>query len=186
MRFETKIVEPIATRPALAFVCRKDGPSGIAEMPLASYPPSPRGKAFREARLAPPYRTLGDAAKALGMRLVDVSALEMGGRVFVDDEDWARAMLAIKAAPSRYRDPPFEVASDPSTPCPRCEEDRPCACDAYADGLPDVTAHGYGSARPTCHRGCGRAVAVKGAACGPANDCPKGKGHPGWSRGEGP
>lgn len=185
--FETKPVEPIAMTPSIAFVCRTEGPSGLAEVPRASYPPSPRGKAFREARLATPYRSLGDAARAIGLSLSEVSDLETGARVFVVDDDWARAMLAIKAAPSRYREPPSgPTEAVPDAICPRCTEDRPCACDAYASGLPDVTAHGYGEPRPTCHRGCGRAVAVRGAACGPANDCPKGKGHPGWSRKKGP
>lgn len=64
-----------------------------------------------------------------------------------DDADVTRAMgarLAV-AAPDAFRGT-MAIEERDLPVCSRCHEGRPCACEAYDAGLPDVTAQDYGKA----------------------------------------
>jgi hypothetical protein len=71
--------KPIGTR-AVRSACGAHGPIEIPE-----YPPSPQGRAFRNARVAADV-TIRDMAKRLGLSAVHVSDVERGAAV---PEDWS-------------------------------------------------------------------------------------------------
>lgn len=79
-------VEPIERGESLAFV---DGPGfhGVAPMPTARYPKSPRGEGMRDLRRLT-GASLGDVARALNLSTPEVSGLERG-RYTTDDAGWA-------------------------------------------------------------------------------------------------
>ncbi len=79
-------VEPIERGESLAFV---DGPGhhGVAPMPTARYPKSPRGEGMRDLRRLT-GATLGDVARALNLSTPEVSGLEHG-RYTTDDAGWS-------------------------------------------------------------------------------------------------
>lgn len=70
--------KPIGTRTAY-LVCGVHGPIEVPE-----YPPSPQGRAFRNARVAADM-TLREMAKRLGLSAVHLSDVERGAAV---PEDW--------------------------------------------------------------------------------------------------
>lgn len=91
--FPITAVEPTGSNFGGAFVSRKDGCSvEFADRP--TYARDPRGDAFRRARQDAGI-FLVDAARILGITVVDVSGLEHGRVRFVDDGDWERAMRIV-------------------------------------------------------------------------------------------
>lgn len=70
--------QPVGKRTATAF-----GVHGPIELP--EYPPSPQGRAFRDARVAAGL-TIREMAKRIGLSAVHVSDVERGAAV---PEDWA-------------------------------------------------------------------------------------------------
>ena len=103
--FATVAVEPVGHTTGPAFVHRASGCS-FEHVTVPSYPPSPRGQRLRDARVLGSGCSLREAAKRLGMKPVDYSAIEHGSAVFVDDADWAQAERIIRGE------------RGPVTPCP--------------------------------------------------------------------
>lgn len=90
-----KRVEPISKRDTAAFVTR-NGTCGLETIALDVYPPSEQTE-LRAKRIAFGL-TLREAATALGMRVVEVSEVERGARVFVDTETYAAAIAVLHSA----------------------------------------------------------------------------------------
>ena len=93
-RFHPIPIEPIGTRTSRAFVTRASG-CDIETMTTPVYPPSPRGEELRRVRVAFD-RTLGEAARLLGLRPLDVSDLEWGRATFATDEEWNAVLRALE------------------------------------------------------------------------------------------
>ena len=93
--FEIKKVEPVGTRTYRALVKRASGPCTLDDVTEPAYPPSPQGENLRRTRVASAM-SVRELAKALGIGVVDLSAVEHGRAVFVDANDWDRA-LALAA-----------------------------------------------------------------------------------------
>lgn len=87
-------VEPIGTRRSMALVKHASGPCTIEGVELPEYPPSPRGRALRDARVA---KAIGvrDLAHVLGISAVQLGELERG-RLVTDDAGWDEAMARVK------------------------------------------------------------------------------------------
>jgi len=109
MAFEIEQVKPIGERESPAFV---DGVTESGEdfgefrlMKFPVYPPAPRGATLRAFRVGGPgaaYVSIFEAAKLLGLKAVDVSALERGAARFVDEADWERAAKVLRpTAPAK-------------------------------------------------------------------------------------
>ncbi len=93
-------VEPIGKRRTVAFVDRRspDGEGlvgGLEQIELNVYPASPRGEELRDARVAADV-SLGEAARAAGIRVSEWSGIETGHGY--EPEDWAEAFKAIEKA----------------------------------------------------------------------------------------
>lgn len=97
-------VEPVGSHESLAFVNPPPpGTCGPTQVTVKDYPPSPCGEALFHTRLGFDLG-LRAAAEVLGLRAVDLSALEHG-RATLSADDWCRAWVAL-AADWRRRNPP--------------------------------------------------------------------------------
>lgn len=96
-------VAPVGSHESLAFVNPPPPDGCLQRVTVKDYPPSPRGEALRDTRLALDlgFRT---AADVLGLRPSEVSALERGSATLSAD-DWCRVWVAL-AADWRRRNPP--------------------------------------------------------------------------------
>jgi hypothetical protein len=88
-------VQPVGTTRSAGFAC---GPRGcvldVFESP--QYPAHPQGRALRDARVDA-HMSLGELARALGIRAVELSELEHG-RLTTDAPGWEECMAAVKGA----------------------------------------------------------------------------------------
>lgn len=98
-RIKVLPVEPLSTGEAPAFV---DGPGahGVAMMPTATYPQSPRGEAIRDFRRTYELK-LGDVARALCIGSADLSGIERGSKT-TDQAGWEEIQTVM-----------FRLASEP-------------------------------------------------------------------------
>lgn len=94
-------VEPIGTRQAEGFAMRQHGGCGYATWEQAVYPESPEGEALRRLRVERGL-ALRRAADILGVRAVDLSAVEMG-RMRFEDFSAATRRLSVYRGPGRQR-----------------------------------------------------------------------------------
>ncbi len=92
-------VEPIGSHKSMAFVDGHDAKGqpfgGLREVTVEDYPEEhvKRGALFRVARQAAGL-SLGEAARALGVGVVELSGLERGS-VTLSEEDWGAAVTAM-------------------------------------------------------------------------------------------
>lgn len=86
-------VQPIAKRSSTVLAC----PGGkLVTFEENVYPPSEHGGTLRQHRVG--YElSLRETAKLLGLKAVDLSALE-AGRATLSHDDWVRAFDALHAA----------------------------------------------------------------------------------------
>lgn len=96
-------VAPTGSHESVAFVNPPPPTGGLQRVTVQDYPPSPCGEALLNTRLGFDLG-LRAAADVLGLRAVDLSALEHG-RATLSADDWCRAWAAL-AADWRRRNPP--------------------------------------------------------------------------------
>lgn len=96
-------VAPVGSHESLAFVNPPPPSGGLQRVKVTDYPPSPRGEALLLTRLGFDLG-LRAAAEVLGLRAVDLSALEHG-RATLSADDWLRVWCEL-AADWRRRNPP--------------------------------------------------------------------------------
>jgi hypothetical protein len=85
-------VEPVRKRRSLAFVDWAGG-GDLRQVESATYPASPRGRALRDARVDASV-SLGDLARKLGIRAVELCKLEHG-ELTTDEAGWTECFAAV-------------------------------------------------------------------------------------------
>lgn len=97
--FEIRKVDPIGTRTFRALVKPRSGPCTFQDVTEPTYPESPGGDNLYRTRVAS-MCSVSTLAKRLGMSAPNLSAVEHGRAVFVDIDDWDRALDAARRTPS--------------------------------------------------------------------------------------
>jgi hypothetical protein len=93
--FETKPVEPTGQRTSRALVRPASGPCEFCDVTEPTYPENARARLLRHSRVTSGW-TLRELANAVGMKAADLSAVECGSAVFVDDGDWERLIELLE------------------------------------------------------------------------------------------
>lgn len=91
---EPRPVIPTGSQRVGGFVEYTDGPGAAFSQDEPTYPPSPRGTAFRAAREALGL-SMGTTARRLGIRVTELSDIELG-RMTLSAEDWERARAILE------------------------------------------------------------------------------------------
>lgn len=87
-------ITPTETKRVLAFVSRPDGSGGVEPVTSRAHPPTKQGELLRAARKFKGLH-LGDTARALGLSVTDVSAIERGAMQAVDEQEFTRVIVAL-------------------------------------------------------------------------------------------
>lgn len=100
--FQTVDVAPTGTTPGTALLSVADGRAFTKRVDWPTYPDSPRGHALRGVRHAEGL-SLRSGGAALGLSMAELSALEVGAKVFAAEEDWMRAATVLGRAGAAAR-----------------------------------------------------------------------------------